>query len=65
MSETIAGGAFAALAVLGICFLVRPAFVLGRDGQWRQKADPMAFGTEIPPSTASVPNTAPPDTKSF
>jgi 1,4-alpha-glucan branching enzyme len=28
--------------------------ILGRDGQWRQKADPMAFGTEIPPSTASV-----------
>jgi len=28
--------------------------ILGRDGQWRQKADPMAFGTEVPPSTASV-----------
>ena len=28
--------------------------ILGRDGHWRQKADPMAFGTEIPPSTASV-----------
>ena len=28
--------------------------ILGRDGQWRQKADPMAFGTELPPSTASV-----------
>ncbi len=31
---TLAGGALAALAVLGVCFLVRPAFVLGRDGQW-------------------------------
>ena len=28
--------------------------VLGRDGQWRDKADPMAYATEIPPSTASV-----------
>jgi 1,4-alpha-glucan branching enzyme len=28
--------------------------ILGRDGYWRQKADPMAFGTEIPPLTASV-----------
>ncbi len=28
--------------------------ILGRDGNWRQKADPMAFGTEIPPATASV-----------
>jgi len=28
--------------------------ILGRDGRWRQKADPMAFGTEVPPSTASV-----------
>jgi 1,4-alpha-glucan branching enzyme len=28
--------------------------VLGRDGNWRQKADPLAFGTEVPPSTASV-----------
>jgi 1,4-alpha-glucan branching enzyme len=28
--------------------------ILGRDGHWRQKADPMAFGTEIPPSTASM-----------
>jgi 1,4-alpha-glucan branching enzyme len=28
--------------------------VLGSDGQWRQKADPMAFGTEVPPSTASM-----------
>ena len=28
--------------------------VLGRDGYWRQKADPMAFGTEVPPATASV-----------
>jgi len=28
--------------------------VLGQDGQWRQKADPMAFATEMPPATASV-----------
>jgi 1,4-alpha-glucan branching enzyme len=28
--------------------------ILGRDGYWRQKADPMAFATEVPPSTASV-----------
>ena len=30
--------------------------VLGRDEVWRQKADPMAFRTEMPPSTASVVN---------
>ena len=28
--------------------------ILGRDGVWRQKADPMAFRTEEPPATASV-----------
>ena len=28
--------------------------VLGRDGHWQQKADPMAKATEIPPQTASV-----------
>jgi len=28
--------------------------VLGRDGVWRQKADPVAFATEIPPATGSV-----------
>ncbi len=28
--------------------------ILGRDGRWRDKADPMAFRTEIPPATASV-----------
>ncbi|MFI7482246.1 1,4-alpha-glucan branching protein GlgB [Kocuria sp. M1R5S2] len=27
--------------------------IQGRDGGWREKADPMAFGTEVPPSTAS------------
>ncbi|OLR91476.1 1,4-alpha-glucan branching protein GlgB [Actinokineospora bangkokensis] len=26
----------------------------GRDGQWHEKADPMAFATEEPPQTASV-----------
>jgi 1,4-alpha-glucan branching enzyme len=28
--------------------------VLGADGQWREKADPMAFHTEVPPLTGSV-----------
>ncbi|MCU1607358.1 MAG: glgB [Modestobacter sp.] len=28
--------------------------VLGADGQWRVKSDPMAFATEVPPSNASV-----------
>src|ERR1700733_9867529 len=28
--------------------------ICGRDGQWRQKADPMAFATEHAPATASV-----------
>ncbi len=28
--------------------------VLGADGVWRQKADPLAFATEVPPQTASV-----------
>jgi len=28
--------------------------ILGFDGVWRQKADPMAFRTEVPPATASV-----------
>ncbi len=32
--------------------------VLGRDGVWRLKADPMAFATEMPPSTASVVHTS-------
>ncbi|MBA3524323.1 MAG: 1,4-alpha-glucan branching protein GlgB, partial [Geodermatophilaceae bacterium] len=27
--------------------------VLGADGHWRAKADPMAFATEVPPATAS------------
>ncbi len=31
--------------------------VLGRDGVWRQKADPFAFATEVPPSTASIVHT--------
>ncbi|WP_406282554.1 1,4-alpha-glucan branching protein GlgB [Embleya sp. NBC_00896] len=31
--------------------------ILGRDGVSRQKADPMAFATELPPSTASVVHT--------
>ncbi len=28
--------------------------ILGHDGVWRQKADPLAFATEQPPATASV-----------
>ena len=28
--------------------------VLGADRQWREKADPMAFHTEVPPATSSV-----------
>jgi 1,4-alpha-glucan branching enzyme len=28
--------------------------IQGADGAWRDKADPMAFGTEVPPDTASV-----------
>jgi 1,4-alpha-glucan branching enzyme len=28
--------------------------ILGADGTWREKADPMAFATEAPPATASV-----------
>ncbi|CAN5156419.1 1,4-alpha-glucan branching protein GlgB [soil metagenome] len=28
--------------------------ILGADGQWREKADPMAFYNEIPPLTSSV-----------
>jgi 1,4-alpha-glucan branching enzyme len=28
--------------------------ILGADEQWREKADPMAFHTEVPPATSSV-----------
>jgi len=28
--------------------------ILGRDGVWRRKADPVAFATEVPPATGSV-----------
>jgi 1,4-alpha-glucan branching enzyme len=28
--------------------------ILSRDGQWHEKADPMAFACEVPPATASV-----------
>jgi 1,4-alpha-glucan branching enzyme len=28
--------------------------ILGADGQWRIKSDPMAFATEVPPANASV-----------
>ena len=43
------------LFVPGVVSGVRYKFrVLGRDGRWRDKADPMAFRTEVPPATASV-----------
>ncbi|GAA3758017.1 1,4-alpha-glucan branching protein GlgB [Salinactinospora qingdaonensis] len=32
--------------------------VLGSDGRWRDKADPMATATELPPDTASVVHTS-------
>ncbi len=32
--------------------------MLGQDGAWHEKADPIAFGTEIPPNTASVVTTS-------
>src|SRR3712207_9373412 len=28
--------------------------VLGRDGVWRHKSDPLAFETEVPPLNASI-----------
>ncbi|MEU4524063.1 1,4-alpha-glucan branching protein GlgB [Amycolatopsis sp. NPDC024027] len=36
---------------VGTCYKFR---ILGADGNWHEKADPMAFGTEQPPATASV-----------
>jgi 1,4-alpha-glucan branching enzyme len=35
----------------GTCYKFR---ILGADGNWHEKADPMAFATEKPPATASV-----------
>ncbi|WP_028926606.1 1,4-alpha-glucan branching protein GlgB [Pseudonocardia acaciae] len=32
--------------------------ILGADGRWREKADPMAFAAEVPPATASVVTTS-------
>ena len=32
--------------------------ILGRDGVWRQKADPWAFATEVPPATGSIVTTS-------
>ncbi|HEY1970604.1 MAG TPA: 1,4-alpha-glucan branching protein GlgB, partial [Pseudonocardia sp.] len=32
--------------------------ILGQDGHWNEKADPMAFSAEVPPATASVVNTS-------
>ncbi len=43
------------LFVPGITAGARYKFeILTHDGTWRQKADPMARGTEVPPATASV-----------
>jgi 1,4-alpha-glucan branching enzyme len=39
----------------GACYKFR---ILGADGGWHEKADPMAFGTEVPPATASVVTTS-------
>ncbi|MEU5263357.1 1,4-alpha-glucan branching protein GlgB [Amycolatopsis sp. NPDC021455] len=36
---------------VGTCYKFR---ILGSDGNWHEKADPMAFATEKPPATASV-----------
>jgi 1,4-alpha-glucan branching enzyme len=36
---------------VGACYKFR---ILGADGAWHEKADPMAFATELPPATASV-----------
>ncbi|OXM62336.1 1,4-alpha-glucan branching protein GlgB [Amycolatopsis vastitatis] len=36
---------------VGTCYKFR---ILGADGNWHEKADPMAFATEKPPATASV-----------
>lgn len=57
------GTAMRTLGVSGVWELfvpgVRPGSrykyeILGPDGQWRQKADPLARATEIPPATASI-----------
>ncbi len=37
-------------AEAGACYKFE---ILGQDGQWREKADPMARGTEVPPLTGS------------
>ncbi len=43
------------LFVPGVGAGIRYKFqVLGADGTWREKADPMAFATEVPPATASI-----------
>ncbi|TDP91813.1 1,4-alpha-glucan branching protein GlgB [Labedaea rhizosphaerae] len=34
----------------GTCYKFK---VLGKDGHWHEKADPLAFATEVPPATAS------------
>jgi O-antigen/teichoic acid export membrane protein len=45
---TIVGGTLAAGAALGICYLVRPSFVLGRDGAWLVDVVRGKRGTEDP-----------------
>ncbi len=53
--RSLGGSGVWELFVPGVAAGARYKFeILGKDGGWRQKADPMAFGTEVPPSTASV-----------
>src|SRR4051812_28914296 len=53
--RSLGGSGIWELFVPGIGAGTRYKFeIQGRDGHWRQKADPLAFATEVPPSTASV-----------
>jgi 1,4-alpha-glucan branching enzyme len=42
---------FAAGATVGQCYKFA---IRARSGEWKEKADPMAFATEVPPRTASI-----------
>ncbi len=56
--EHVGGGvwqAFVPGAGVGHAYKFR---IEGPDGQWHEKADPMAFATEVPPANASVITTA-------
>ncbi|WP_298457949.1 1,4-alpha-glucan branching protein GlgB [uncultured Cellulomonas sp.] len=53
--RTLGGSGVWELFVPGVGAGERYKFqILGRDGTWREKADPLAKGTELPPATASV-----------